>query len=978
REKLLAIGVDRKIGEILVTRKLISQDVAEEISNQQKTVDSGAGESVLGRLAVQNGLISQPQLNRALELQRAWFQESGVAPTLGYILVEEGLLTVQQLDALIAVQNRVKTRRRPIGGQGGAGTGASGGAAAGGAGAAPSALSSGIYEPGDSADTGARAAVNYHVRTQGTASDGSRVSTERVMTGAALRAMIRKGEIGPSVLARREDQTAVRPLGDFAEFTTAFEQNDRYRTATVRRTKAVARRRGSRVMQRLGMITLLTLVIAAAFWFGRQSGPGAGGRSPSRAVWTAGDLLRYLPENAADSVAARVWVDRMQRHESPGDADEVRQFMERLGLERIITLTGQTCYVPLDEAAMLREWAQRGSAVDPRLQPVELPDGVIVGVPETDGVRMADGRLLSLDRGRLRQQVSTWQALIGARAAIMPDQPVREQVRRHLDAAARLDESGWYRHARRERLAAWEVLPEDRRVRDQLGFIAPGEDLNDPTGSRVLPQHELPSVPMPDPPLQRIPPPWTAPGMAGTAADPAPKSPPWVELMPLLGLEDVFPAPEPVPDPEANRYRDGTVQYLGYWLPKGPFERWWPTARHPSRLVLRTSSSGSAEVWTDLPQFRQDILVLVRDLYPRTIEYLRLHLKDVLPGAKPGVIDETRVPRTLLSVPCCLVVVGPGERLPLWVARGVNGPATRVELTDMRSPDALILPIARGCFSAFISASWGSGLPAWMREAMAAELADRFASDNLLDEWRLIENTLQVERLLAPLPGTPGTDPLPALFAGDCRTAAEKAMARSVYRDLLTRAREHNGTRLARLHDAVLADDRIALEDETRRLVQGIDGTPWPVRVRQIALDRSDALIAALQLHAANTRFLSPAHLEVLDRPNGRLRFYCNVCGFAAAESGRQASDGDVPGAIASGYSLRELLGLAALAARLRVITLAGPSAPDAMRELRALFQATGRADWSAATTSGLDRLPPDDPDRRTGSGAEEGGGRHD
>ena len=961
REKLLAVGLDRRIGEILVNRRLISQDVADEIGNQQKTVDSGGGESVLGRLAVQTGLISQAQLNRALELQRAWFQESGVAPTLGYILVEEGLLTVQQLDALIAVQNRVKTRRRAAG----AGAGVGGERMPGARSADPT--FNDLHDDG-----GARPSVNYHVRTEFSSPDGTRGPTERVLTGAALRAMIRKGEIGPSVLVRREDQTAVRPLGDYTEFNTAFEQNDRYRASTMRRVQTTPQNRAGRTWRRVSMVLLLALALAACFWLGRESAPGSG-RGQSRAIWTAGDLIRYLPENAAESVAARAWVDRyMARRDSGEKPDDLRQFMAGLGLELTTTMTGQHCYVPLDEAAMLREWAARGEFVDARLQPFEFPDGIVYGVPDQHGVRLADGGLLALGPSRLRQQQSAWQALTGARAAILGDQDPREQVARHLDAAARLDESGWFRHARRERLAAWQVLPEDPRVREQLGFIAPGEDPDDPTGSRVLPQHELPSVPMPDPPAQQLPAPWTAPGMAGAAADPYPQPPPWARLTPFIGLEDVIDAPEPVADPEGIRLRDGEVEYLGYWLPRGPFRRWWPTARQPSRLVLRSGVAGKAEVWTDLPQFRQDIVNLVRDLFPRLVEYLRLHLRDVLPWDSVGTPDESRMPRTVLSAPCFLVVVGPGERLPLWVARGVKGRPTRVELTDMRSLDALVPAIARGCFSAFIAASWGPGLPAWMRAAMADLLAARFVSDSLLDEWRLLDDKLFAERLITPLPDAgSGNDPLPALFSGNCESPVERATASGIYAELLERSHTGTDQRLARLHDAVLADDRLALEDETRRLVLGIDAVPWAAHLRDRAMKLSERLGPILPLHSANTRFLSAAHLELLQRTDGHTRFYSHVTGFAAADTtpGR-LDDSTIPGQVAASYSLRELLGLAALAARLRTISLGGPGATADMLELRTLFGATGRPDWVTATTAALDQLP--DPDRRTGNGSDD------
>lgn len=110
------------LGEVFVEKGFASQEVVDsllEIQNQLRSGHEGVykresvsppeeqNENTLGELALQNGLITEEEHQRALEIQ-ANIQQRGISKRIGEVLIEKGFIEEEVIDSLLQVQ---ETRR---------------------------------------------------------------------------------------------------------------------------------------------------------------------------------------------------------------------------------------------------------------------------------------------------------------------------------------------------------------------------------------------------------------------------------------------------------------------------------------------------------------------------------------------------------------------------------------------------------------------------------------------------------------------------------------------------------------------------------------------------------------------------------------------------------------------------------------------------------------------------------------------------
>ncbi|MBI3097006.1 MAG: hypothetical protein HYY93_01990 [Planctomycetes bacterium] len=107
-------GIHRTLGEILVEQGALGAGNVEWIIRHQSFVSVRAEDRKFGALAVRNRFLRPEQVKAALQHQRDAYQGNGRLVRIGTLLTERGLLSRQQVDALLAAQARLKTpRRRP-------------------------------------------------------------------------------------------------------------------------------------------------------------------------------------------------------------------------------------------------------------------------------------------------------------------------------------------------------------------------------------------------------------------------------------------------------------------------------------------------------------------------------------------------------------------------------------------------------------------------------------------------------------------------------------------------------------------------------------------------------------------------------------------------------------------------------------------------------------------------------------------------
>lgn len=99
-------GSDRTLGEICVELLFMTEEEVEQVLWLQQKSEMILEDTLYGRIAVKQGLVSDDQLETALERQR----ESGYEQRMGEILVELDYLTDEQVAQVLATQERLQQR----------------------------------------------------------------------------------------------------------------------------------------------------------------------------------------------------------------------------------------------------------------------------------------------------------------------------------------------------------------------------------------------------------------------------------------------------------------------------------------------------------------------------------------------------------------------------------------------------------------------------------------------------------------------------------------------------------------------------------------------------------------------------------------------------------------------------------------------------------------------------------------------------
>ena len=101
-------GRNLLLGEILVENGLITQSQLDFLHSVQKMLETRKSDRQFGLIAAKNEFATREEVDRALQAQEKIFKQTQTVRLLGDIMIESGLLSTQQRDAILIRQHRLK------------------------------------------------------------------------------------------------------------------------------------------------------------------------------------------------------------------------------------------------------------------------------------------------------------------------------------------------------------------------------------------------------------------------------------------------------------------------------------------------------------------------------------------------------------------------------------------------------------------------------------------------------------------------------------------------------------------------------------------------------------------------------------------------------------------------------------------------------------------------------------------------------
>lgn len=96
-------GMSPTVGDMLVAQGVLTPDQVDAVMRVQSLVDEKGPETLYGRIALKNRMVSPEQIEVAIAHQ----QRTGSLLRLGEILVKKGFVTWEQHEAVLRVQRRL-------------------------------------------------------------------------------------------------------------------------------------------------------------------------------------------------------------------------------------------------------------------------------------------------------------------------------------------------------------------------------------------------------------------------------------------------------------------------------------------------------------------------------------------------------------------------------------------------------------------------------------------------------------------------------------------------------------------------------------------------------------------------------------------------------------------------------------------------------------------------------------------------------
>ena len=100
-------GTDPNLGELMLRMGMLDFAQVNTILRMQHFTEVQNNDRKFGRLAVRNGLVSEENIKKCLARQDNLFKMGMPVPRLGEMLLQEGCMTEQEMNAILAAQKRL-------------------------------------------------------------------------------------------------------------------------------------------------------------------------------------------------------------------------------------------------------------------------------------------------------------------------------------------------------------------------------------------------------------------------------------------------------------------------------------------------------------------------------------------------------------------------------------------------------------------------------------------------------------------------------------------------------------------------------------------------------------------------------------------------------------------------------------------------------------------------------------------------------
>ena len=102
------VGETMLLGEIMVAHQMINRSQLNFLLSVQKMLENNQLDQKFGEIAVENRFTSEADIQRALKEQKQMFKENKSVKLLGDILMDSGMISQEQRDAILMKQDRLK------------------------------------------------------------------------------------------------------------------------------------------------------------------------------------------------------------------------------------------------------------------------------------------------------------------------------------------------------------------------------------------------------------------------------------------------------------------------------------------------------------------------------------------------------------------------------------------------------------------------------------------------------------------------------------------------------------------------------------------------------------------------------------------------------------------------------------------------------------------------------------------------------
>ena len=102
------VGETMLLGEIMVAHQMINRSQLNFLLSDQKMLENNQLDQKFGEIAVENRFTSEADIQRALKEQKQMFKENKSVKLLGDILMDSGMISQEQRDAILMKQDRLK------------------------------------------------------------------------------------------------------------------------------------------------------------------------------------------------------------------------------------------------------------------------------------------------------------------------------------------------------------------------------------------------------------------------------------------------------------------------------------------------------------------------------------------------------------------------------------------------------------------------------------------------------------------------------------------------------------------------------------------------------------------------------------------------------------------------------------------------------------------------------------------------------